>query len=232
MTDKKEPKILKVGDSRTVGMYFARHPREEYRTTVKDDGYYAKVGEGVRWLGENQTAITKQAENADVIVVSMGVNDIDNYKEYAKKMQELANGPWKGKQVYFTAVNPVGPGYKGYQKYNKRIDAFNLYMQKNLPDNVHYIDTNTYFKQNNCQFSRDGLHYTNSTNKKIDGFITAEVNKNYTAMVMMKDAENAQELVDYQEGKSLQPDKSKEEDKTVGDNNLAMVTIRQGRNGR
>ena len=86
MTDKKEPKILKVGDSRTVGVYFAKHPKEKYRTTVIDDGYYAKVGEGVSWLGKNQTAITKQAEKAHVIVVGMGVNDIDNYKKYAEKM--------------------------------------------------------------------------------------------------------------------------------------------------
>lgn len=140
--------------------------------------YYAQVGEGLSWLNSNVSEITQTSKDYDAIVMSLGVNDIANKQKYVAKMKELAEGPWKGKQVYFTAVNPVGSAYKTIPNMNRKIDEFNAYVKNNLPSNVHFIDTNTYFKNNcNCKYDGLGLHYDADTNKKIDAFVTAEIQK-------------------------------------------------------
>ena len=195
-------RIFKVGDSRTVGQAKARGVKGEIlrdkngepikdkngnpkrdNNSVKDQSsagiyYYARVGKNFNWLNNNVSEITQKSKDYDAIVVSLGVNDIDNKQKYVAKMKELAEGPWKGKQVYFTAVNPVGSAYKTIPNMNRKIDEFNAYVKKNLPNNVHFIDTNTYFKNNcNCKYDSVGLHYDDDTNKKIDAFVTAEIQK-------------------------------------------------------
>ena len=182
-------RIFKVGDSRTVGQAQARgvstHPVKGKKGYTYVDGedeqgtyYYAQVGEGLSWVNSNVSEITQKSKDYDAIVVSLGVNDIANKQKYVAKMKELAEGPWKGKQVYFTAVNPVGSAYKTIPNMNRKIDEFNAYVKNNLPSNVHFIDTNTYFKNNcNCKYDGLGLHYDADTNKKIDAFVTAEIQK-------------------------------------------------------
>lgn len=182
-------RIFKVGDSRTVGQAQARgvstHPvkgKKGYTYVNGEDKqgtyYYAQVGEGLSWLNNKVSDITQKSKDYDAIVVSLGVNDINNKQKYVAKMKELTEGPWKGKRVYFTAVNPVGSAYKTIPNMNRKIDEFNAYVKNNLPSNVHFIDTNTYFKNNcNCKYDGLGLHYDADTNKKIDAFVTAEIQK-------------------------------------------------------
>ena len=186
------PRIFKVGDSRTVQQAISKGVKINRSTgSVSDTDktgiyYYAKGAQGLKWFNENISDINQKSKDYDVIVVSLGVNDLANKQKYMAKMKELADGPWKGKQVYFTAVNPVGNGYnhgKGAEM-NHKIDEFNAYVRKNLPNNVHFIDTNTYFRNNcNCKYDAEYLHYDNATNKKIDAFVTAEIQKDYAQRV-------------------------------------------------
>ncbi len=186
------PRIFKVGDSRTVQQAISKGVKINRSTgSVSDTDktgiyYYAKGAQGFKWFNENISDINQKSKDYDVIVVSLGVNDLANKQKYMAKMKELADGPWKGKQVYFTAVNPVGNGYnhrKGAEM-NHKIDEFNAYVRKNLPNNVHFIDTNTYFRNNcNCKYDAEYLHYDNATNKKIDAFVTAEIQKDYAQRV-------------------------------------------------
>ena len=171
--------IFFIGDSRTVGQAkengFSRAGSTVVGKNNQGDYYYAKVGEGLQWFNKNTPDIIQKSKDYDAIVVSLGVNDITNKQKYVAKMKELANGPWKGKRIYFTSVNPVDrTKYKGPVT-NHMIDEFNSYVKKNLPSNIRFIDTNTHFKDK-FQYT-DGLHYKPKTNEAINDFITAEIQR-------------------------------------------------------
>lgn len=180
-------KILNVGDSRTVGMGLSVGVNCEGKNDKDTQGneWFAKTSQGLAWFKKNIANIKLYASDCDVIVINLGVNDVagaanpentaQKYITEIKKLhQELSA---KGKKIIFTSCNPIGNAYKvgslTSTKANSNIDKFNAYMKENLPKDIGYIDTNSYVKKNVPQtaYDREGLHYNNTTNKKIYDFI-------------------------------------------------------------
>lgn len=187
------PKILNIGDSRTVGMYFSQN-KDKYSnavntTDVLGNQWFAKVGQGLKWFKDNFATLQKYAKNNDIIVINLGINDLSiladskvQAEKYLKLLNELADDLSKdGKVMFFSSVNPVGPQYKNYRLFNKKIDDFNQYMREGVSDKIYYIDTNSYIKdklQYKC-FDKYGLHYTSSINKSIYSYIEESVYKQW-----------------------------------------------------
>ncbi|MBR1601203.1 MAG: SGNH/GDSL hydrolase family protein, partial [Alphaproteobacteria bacterium] len=184
--------VLTIGDSRTVGMYFSENSQQKYNNNVNaTDGngnsWFASVGQGLNWFNNNINTIQQKAQNSDVIVINLGVNDIaalGNSKtaadRYIKRMNELA-AIWRaqGKQVYFTSVNPVGPQYQNADEFNGKIDDFNKRMQAGLSSDITFIDTNSYMKSKlkGSDYDKYGLHYNNSINKDVHQYINQQISK-------------------------------------------------------
>lgn len=150
-----------VGDSRMVGLCAYSWYQEDNGTCI------AEVGMGYYWLIE--TAIPRvnvlDTSKKKNIAVNLGVNDIYNLNNYIKKYKELAEGDWKDSNIYIVSVNPT----KGsYDNLNKDIDNFNEKMKNSFEGyaNIKYCDTNKLLKETGFETS-DGLHYNNSTSKKI-----------------------------------------------------------------
>ena len=62
----------------------------------------------------------------------------------------------------------------GYTVFNEQIDKYNKLMQEGFDSNVRIIDTNSYLKSTGFN-TVDGLHYDDSTYKKIYDYIKSNV---------------------------------------------------------
>ena len=184
-------KILNVGDSRTVGMFFSDN-KQKYSNTIdcadkNGNLWFAKVGQGLQWFNNSLNQIKSRAADCDVIVINLGVNDLVGAAEsqkvaenYLKSINTLAK-TWKqqGKEVFFSSSNPVGPQFRGARVFNQKIDNFNRYMQEGLSADVTFIDTNTYIKnklnRNNCDAA--GVHYSATINRDIHQYIESQIER-------------------------------------------------------
>lgn len=184
-------KILNVGDSRTVGMFFSANNQKYSNTVDRADKngnlWFAKVGQGLQWFNNNINQIKSRAADCDVIVINLGVNDLAGAAEsqkvaenYLKSINALAK-TWKqqGKEIFFSSSNPVGPQYRGARVFNQKIDNFNRYMQEGLSADVTFIDTNAYIKNklNRNNFDAAGLHYNAAINRDIYGYIESQIER-------------------------------------------------------
>lgn len=158
-----------VGDSRTVGMGQA---------TGKSSKCIAKVGEGYNWYvstAEPKLEKKLKANPTATIVLNLGINDIGNYQNYIKSYKQLIeNFPMAN--IYFMSVNPVDSkydwGWMSYSKMKTSIKKFNVELKKAFP--TRYIDCHTYLTKNGFT-TRDGIHYTEDTYKKIYKYILTQV---------------------------------------------------------
>ena len=151
-----------IGDSRTVGIE---------NLSLDDSVYIAKVGAGYEWFSQNalQRLDSTMVDNAgrDVnIVVALGVNDPDNAAGYVEKVGEIKS-KYPFADVYFLSVNPVTGGSIS------EIDVtnFNHIVMESLPSSVTYLDSHSYLVSNGFN-TVDGVHYTDSTYKKIHEYVT------------------------------------------------------------
>ena len=148
-----------IGDSRTVHMKLA----------VGDNGHTwsCKSAMGLKWLKSTGVPnVESKITNGTAVIILMGVNDLYNTNNYIDYIYQKAN-EWnaKGAKTYFVSVNPINEAtYSGFK--NSKIETFNNNMQTNLT-NVTYIDTYSYLITHDISFTSDGLHYKNSTSKKI-----------------------------------------------------------------
>ncbi len=156
-----------VGDSRTVGMSWA---------VGNESQCIAKVGQGYNWFVNTAQAELKsrlKKNPSAVVVFALGVNDIDNISKYIAKYQSLEKQYPKAK-FFYLAVNPVNSNYKKHATLTPKIKSFNQKLKKAFPNQ--YIDSYNYLIKEKFQ-SSDGLHYSNSTYKKLYEFILDEVAK-------------------------------------------------------
>ena len=156
-----------VGDSRTVGMSWA---------VGNESKCIAKVGQGYNWFINTAQVELKDRLKKNptaTVVFALGVNDVDNVSKYITKYQSLEKQYPKAKFFYLT-VNPVNSNYKKHATLTPKIINFNKKLKKAFPK--WYIDTYNYLIQEKFQ-SSDGLHYSNSTYKKLHEFILDEVAK-------------------------------------------------------
>ena len=163
--DIKEPLTIFVGDSRTVGLKSAAND-----TSI----YIAKVGEGYNWYKESAEKLLVDTlnENADkniTVIFNLGVNDLDNAGKYAGAVNRLSS-EYPSVTFKYLSVNPV----EETTVTNIDIEKFNSTLQVMLDRNIGYIDSYTYLLADGFSTS-DGLHYTDSTYKKIYDFTRSEI---------------------------------------------------------
>lgn len=151
-------RVVWIGDSRTVGMKGA--------VSGGNDVFIAESGQGYNWFmstGLNQA--NAQLQDGDTIVFNLGVNDISNADRYLSKLNELANGAWKGKDIIFMSINPVDDAKSRYVK-NSDIESFNQKMKAGLDSKIKYVDTYSKIKDD-LKTDSEGIHYDNDTYNQI-----------------------------------------------------------------
>lgn len=157
---------LLVGDSRTVGLHNA--------TQNDDISYVAKVSEGYNWLVDgtsnyNTSELIEtylECSPTATVVFNLGVNDLYQKGNYCYYIEELVKNHPES-TICYLSVNPTS---KSYNDLNSQIDDFNRYLMNNLPESVVWIDSNSHLKVNGF-YASDGLHYDNTTYKKILEFM-------------------------------------------------------------
>ena len=160
-----------VGDSRTEGM----KSNQDIQNGLGDCEFFVcKSGSNLTWLKNDaiaqiQDIISKNNFEKWNIVLMMGVNDCSTdkiYDKYKDLYTKQKSGDWKDYNVYITSINPVDEDKcknSGYDINNKNIEKFNEAIS-NI-SGTKYIDT--YKLKNQLDYSDDGLHYTDETNKKV-----------------------------------------------------------------
>lgn len=158
------------GDSRTVGM----------RSAVGDNGdiWIAQDGKGYDWFnGDGLTQVNLAKQAGDTIVINFGVNDPNNVKQYIKRINELASTDWKNNKVVVMSVNPVEDG-RSSKTTDKQVNEFNKAMKAGLNgSNIQFVDTYSTMKKNGFN-TKDGLHYTVDTYKKLHDDLLKKVTDN------------------------------------------------------
>lgn len=144
--------VIMVGDSRCVQMQ------------------EAVGGGGCSWICENskeytwftETAIPKFDEyvgNGTKVVINMGVNDPEHYKQYAEFVNaKAAEWAQRGAKTYFVSVNPV---WENPYTDQEDVDTFNANVPGML-SGVTWIDTSSWLMTNGYRLL-DGLHYDDPT---------------------------------------------------------------------
>ena len=103
------------------------------------------------------------------IVFNLGVNDIYNKNNYIKYIQELTE-KYPTVKIHYLSINPISYN----DSFNTEVNNFNNYIKENLPENVHWIDSNTYLTENGF-YAPDGVHYDIDTYKTILNIIIENV---------------------------------------------------------
>ncbi|MGN1023962.1 MAG: SGNH/GDSL hydrolase family protein [Lachnospiraceae bacterium] len=168
------PTRIFVGDSRTVGMYWALSgddSLDEVHLADQDGNYWdAKVGIGLDWM--KNTGIpdaTGYLGPGTTLYILMGVNDMageitaQDYLSYLD--QEVSSWTGTGASVIYVSVNPVRQEVSGIT--NEKIDAWNAAIQAGLPEGISFLDTNSQIRDH-IDF-KDDLHYHDDTNLEIYG---------------------------------------------------------------
>lgn len=171
-------KKIYIGDSRTVGMYFALYGGtndfvfEEKENII----WYAKVSKGFNWFSkEAMPKIEKYLnnDNYDVIML-MGTNDLYDTNiaiKYIEIIQDFANR-FHDSNFIVISVNPINDlnaAQKGYFVNDSDVIKFNEVYKNSINStnqkNLSYCDTYSFIKDN--FISQDGIHYDKETYKKI-----------------------------------------------------------------
>lgn len=166
-------KLILVGDSRTVGMYWAVTGDfgSEDICVTDDNGnlWSAKSGMGLSWMEETgMPQAEEQMQGGDSLVILMGVNDIagnataQDYLDYFR--EKAADWQEHGVSVYYCSVTPVRKD-PGNGITNEKIDAWNETIRDGLPDSITYLDTASII--NGIIDFADDLHYEYSTYRTI-----------------------------------------------------------------
>lgn len=163
-------KTLYVGDSRTKGFCDA-----------KDIKYscIAEVSKGLKWLKTTsvQNQIKSKIEDAgtEIMVISLGINDLGYVNDYVKYYQEMAT-KYPRVKIIVTSVTRVFDDKTTSIK-NNYVRQFNDTLKNNLGSTVAYCDiyTPTY---NLLKGGSDGIHYDTASYKIVHNAIASEcINK-------------------------------------------------------
>ena len=187
------------GDSRTVGM----------QSAVGDNGdvWVANEGAGYAWFnGDGLKQVNSSLQSGDTIIVNFGVNDPDNAKQYIKRINELASTDWKSNKVVVMSINPIDEGrahVAGYKVTTTQINNFNEAMKNGLKgSNIQFVDTNSMMQRDGYS-TKDGIHYTADTYKKLhDNFLSQNNANNSTT-----DAKEADNCAPSENGANAGPTK-------------------------
>ena len=161
-----------VGDSRTVGMYWAvtgNGSGSDIETTDADGNVWiASVGQSYGWFESKAIGLLEKYIGGTVdIVCLMGVNDCydaGRANNYVKLLNsKIDDWSKQGARVYFVSVNPLDHSSNGFT--NDKIDEFNAILKSQLDERIIYVDTNQQIKDD-AEY-RDFVHYLPDTYRSI-----------------------------------------------------------------
>lgn len=162
-------KNIFIGDSRCVGIQNA------IDTTEKDKSeWICEVGEGYEWFISTATtsALSSKVTSNDKynIIINLGVNDLsyaEKYKNYFNDLAEM-NKYKDNSKIIVVSVNPIDDTLaknNNYNATNAKVVEFNTTVANGLNSNVKYC--NVYDKVKSSFKTTDGIHYDDTTSKKI-----------------------------------------------------------------
>ena len=173
-------KMVLIGDSRiaqTYGYLSNDWNGANYSAGgVKEaDGtkFVAESSMGLDWLKSTGiTAAQQYFGSGTAVVISLGVNDLENADNYVSYVNSNAS-TWakNGSKIYFTTVNPCNGNYSNL---NDQISNFNSKIKSGLSSNVKVIDTYSYVISKGYS-TTDGLHYSKDTSDLIYDYIKSNV---------------------------------------------------------
>ena len=173
-------KMVLIGDSRiaqTYGYLSNDWNGANYSAGgVKEaDGtkFVAESSMGLDWLKSTGiTAAQQYFGSGTAVVISLGVNDLENADNYVSYVNSNAS-TWakNGSKIYFTTVNPCNGNYSNL---NEQISNFNSKIKSGLSSNVKVIDTYSYVISKGYS-TTDGLHYSKDTSDLIYDYIKSNV---------------------------------------------------------
>ena len=165
--------VVWIGDSRTVGMYWALTGRKDANAInwYDDEGNFwsAAVGMGLDWMKSTGAPQSEEQISEDTaVIILLGVNDIGGeqtagaYCDYINRKAREWTG--RGASVFFVSSNPVkGTITNGIG--NRDIETFNQAMSGGLDSSITFVDTYHYLGSNIVY--KDHVHYEDETNLKI-----------------------------------------------------------------
>ena len=160
--------IVFIGDSRT----------EEISRIVQSEATFIfKSGEGYDWMKNSAlTLANPQIGMGTKVIIWLGVNDLDNKKNYIDTVNAKA-GEWtaRGAQVYYAEIGPLKSDGNGAT--NAGIQEFNQALKDGLNSNVTVIPlydklVNEGFEMAN---SIDNTHYDRETDIRIYNYLVNTV---------------------------------------------------------
>ena len=159
----KPGQYLWIGDSRVQGMSLYTH----------QDVYCAAESADLKWLrGEGEPLVAQALDHftRSTVILSLGINDLDNAKGYISAFRRLIR-EFPEKDFYVMSVGPVNEATEaanGYTVENTTIEKMNAFYSKAFPD--HYLDV--YHWLRNIGFgSNDGVHYTPESCRTLGAYV-------------------------------------------------------------
>ncbi len=173
------PRIIVMGDSRTVSLYCAMtysaeefpghvfyHISPEHSASYEDTVFAAKGGEGYSWFSVYGAALgVSHMDENSVFVVWFGVNDLHMVNKYIEYINYTLL-PF-GAPVYYMTV---GPCDKHWSESNPAVLSFNETLKAGLLPEVRLIDMHAFISEGMADgrfATMDGLHYNYETSRAI-----------------------------------------------------------------
>ncbi len=173
------PKVIVIGDSRTVCMYCSMtyseqeypghvfyHISPDHSATYENTLFSAKGGEGYSWFSVYGAAlgVSNMDENT-VFVVWLGVNDLHMVNQYIEYINYTLL-PF-GAPVYYMTI---GPCDQHWSDSNPAVLSFNESLRTGLLPEVRIIDMHAFISEgmaNGTFATMDGVHYNYETSRAI-----------------------------------------------------------------
>lgn len=174
--------IIFVGDSRTV--YLGQDLNRLGYNKNKKMQFIARKAQGYQWLVS--TAYPKLLSTLKAaptcrkaVIFNFGINDLMNISSYITYLNQIADTLYKYNcDLYYMSVNPTDNpkclAYNHPPRDENLLAAFNQALQTSLDKRYIYLDTISFLnrklsegKLNSGNFTEDGLHFTEFTNKYI-----------------------------------------------------------------
>lgn len=163
-TDDTDTGYILIGDSRFVGMDLACEITDN---PTNREYVVAKVGEGLSWLENEGLTEASEIEQTHTYirkwkyVICLGVNDLWDLDKYKDEYLTLKN-------QHDLMIVSVGPTTPPAVVDNDDVTVFNQQMSEFCEANdIPYIDYNTVITKESFEIQADGLHYKDSTYRRI-----------------------------------------------------------------
>ena len=144
-------------------------------TDSKGDNWFCMQNKTLEWVKENQVSIDSLAKNSDVVIFTMGGNDVGRYNDYIDYFHKLKDHPfYKGKQIFFVGIPPRR---KDKITANNAAKRFNEKLKNGLPEGVTFIDLDPCFKKHKLEnhFAGDGIHFDQTANKIMYEYVNEQI---------------------------------------------------------